>query len=67
MTLREVRTMAKKMGLKIGKARKAELIRNIQAAEGNIPCYGTNRVEHCGEENCLWRSDCLKEFGKNKR
>jgi len=64
MTVKEVRAMAKRMGLKVGKSRKADLIRAIQTAEGNIPCYATDRVGHCGEENCLWRKDCLKEIKK---
>jgi hypothetical protein len=64
MTLKEIRAIAKKMGIKASRKRKAELIREIQTKEGNIPCFGTERVQHCGEENCLWREDCLKEFKK---
>ena len=48
------------MGLKIGRQRKAELINSIQKAEGNIVCFGTERVQSCGEENCLWRDSCFK-------
>jgi len=48
------------MGLKVGRLKKAEIIRKIQTAEGNIPCFGTERVHYCHEEMCLWRKDCLK-------
>ncbi len=60
MTVKEIQTMAKNMGLKVGRLKKAELIRKIQTAEGNIPCFGTERVHYCHEEMCLWRKDCLK-------
>ena len=60
MTLTEVKGMAKRMGLTVGKSKKAELIRSIQSAESNIPCFGTERVSYCGEEGCLWRDECLK-------
>jgi len=60
MTVKEIQTMAKNMGLKVGRLKKAEIIRKIQTAEGNIPCFGTERVRYCEEENCLWRKDCLK-------
>jgi len=60
MNVKEVTAIAKSMGLKIGKLRKAELINSIQTAEGNIRCFGTERVQYCGEEGCLWRDDCLE-------
>jgi hypothetical protein len=50
MKFAEVRDMAKGMGIKAGKASKAELIRSIQEAESNIPCFGTDRVGYCGED-----------------
>ena len=59
MKLTEVKGIAKGMGLKTGNLKKAELIRSIQSAESNIPCFGTERVQYCGEEGCLWRDDCL--------
>lgn len=60
MNMRGIKEMAKNMGIRPGRLRKAELVRLIQKTEGNIPCFGTQRVENCGEENCLWREDCLK-------
>jgi len=58
MKISEVRDMAKGMGINAGRVTKTELIRFIQTAESNIPCFGTDRVRYCGEERCLWRDDC---------
>jgi hypothetical protein len=58
MNFTQVRDMAKGMGIKTGRVSKVDLIRSIQAAESNIPCFGTDRVQYCGEEACLWRADC---------
>ena len=58
MKMQDVRAIAKRMGIDAGVTRKKQdLIREIQAAEGNSPCYKT-RTE-CPEANCLWRDDCL--------
>lgn len=62
MNIREIREMAKNIGVKPGRLRKTELVRLIQKTEGNLPCFDTERVRDCGEENCLWREDCLKCF-----
>lgn len=59
MKVTEVRARAREMGLKVGKLSKTQLIRAIQSAEGNIPCFATERVQDCGEEGCRWRTDCL--------
>ena len=61
MTVKELRELARERGVKIGKLRKAELIRTIQADEANNPCYGTEAVGGCGQDGCLWRQDCVKE------
>ena len=37
MTVKEIKIIAKKMGLQAGKMKKADLIRSIQATEGNTP------------------------------
>ena len=58
MTVKEIQGVAKKMGLKAGKTKKAELIRMIQKAENNTPCFQTSTASSCGQENCLWLSDC---------
>jgi hypothetical protein len=59
MTMPEIRKIAKKMGIKAGsKAKKTELIRQIQRAEGNFDCFDT-AVDFCDQYGCLWRKDCL--------
>jgi len=45
----------------IGSQEKAELIRAIQRAEGNIDCFGTAAEEECSQEGCLWREECFRE------
>ncbi|HAX98560.1 MAG TPA: SAP domain-containing protein [Candidatus Atribacteria bacterium] len=58
MTFNEIQKMAKGMNINIYKMKKIDMIRSIQRAENNIDCYRTERVEHCHEGTCLWRSDC---------
>ena len=58
MTVKEIQAIVKKMGLKAGKMKKVDLVRMIQAAEGNTLCFQTGAVSTCGQENCLWLSDC---------
>ena len=58
MVVKEIKSIAKKMGILVGKMKKADLIRTIQQTEGNIPCFQTGVMETCGQENCCWRSDC---------
>jgi hypothetical protein len=60
MKFQEIRDMAKGMGIKkYNSMKKGDLIRAIQKAENNMACFGTRRVDHCQEETCLWRTDCL--------
>ena len=58
MTVKEIQGIAKEMGLKAGKIKKAELVRMVQNAEGNNTCFQTGAASSCGQENCLWLSDC---------
>ena len=60
MNLKNIESFAKKMGISKKNLKKVELIRAIQSTEGNIPCFATNRVNVCGENNCLWLKDCIK-------
>lgn len=42
----------------------ADLIRQIQEENGDIPCYATPSAENCNkkrEEACRWRHDCYCE------
>ena len=58
MTVKEIQGIAEKMGLKASKMNKAELVQMIQKTEENTPCFQTGAASSCGQENCLWLSDC---------
>ena len=58
MKLEEIKEIAKQHGIKAGKMKKAELVRAIQLAEQNEPCFETGQASGCGQAECLWRSDC---------
>ncbi|MDA8083758.1 MAG: SAP domain-containing protein [Nitrospiraceae bacterium] len=60
MTLKDIKELAKKKGVKAGKLKKDEIIRSIQRAEGNFDCFGSADSGICSQEDCLWRSDCLE-------
>jgi len=40
MNMQDIREKAKILDIKPGKKRKVDLIRLIQATEGNFPCFG---------------------------
>lgn len=61
MELSEVRSIAKKKGIKTEKMKKGEIIRSIQRAEGNFDCFGSASSGECTQTECLWRKDCLKK------
>lgn len=61
MELREIREMARAMGVRARGIDKAELIRAIQRAEGNFDCFGSAVGDECEQENCIWREDCFAE------
>ncbi len=58
MKLDGVKKIAEQHGIKPGKLRKADLIRAIQQAEGNQPCYDTGQALNCAQGACSWRDDC---------
>lgn len=60
MNLKEIKTIARKNGVKAGNMRKDDIIRSIQRAEGNFDCFGTGISSNCSQYDCLWREDCLK-------
>ena len=59
MRFQDIRKMAKSMDVNTYGMKKTDVIHAIQEAENNIECYGTERVDSCDEQECLWRSDCL--------
>lgn len=57
MTIKQIRMMAKDVGVKnITRYPKEKLIKTIQETEGNNPCF--KAINGCGEFGCAWRSDC---------
>jgi len=59
MKINEIREKAKALGIKVmGTTKKADLIRQIQKAEGNFDCFGTAK-DYCDQLDCCFREDCL--------
>jgi hypothetical protein len=59
MKIQKVRTIAKANRVNSTKMSKGEIIRAIQVAEGNFPCFGAARDGYCDREDCAWKEDCL--------
>ncbi len=58
MKMEEIKTIAKQHDIKPGKMKKGELVRAIQEAEANTPCFDTAQAGSCDQQSCLWREDC---------
>ena len=58
MKVEEIKAIAKQRGINPAKMKKADLIRTVQADEGNTQCFGTGQKENCGQDSCLWQADC---------
>ena len=59
MRLLAIEKKARDAGIKdTWKYSKKDLIRLIQSAEGNQPCFSTLRRSTCNEMECCWRYDC---------
>lgn len=63
MQMEKVRERAKKLGVRSSRMKKQDLIRAIQKAEGNFPCFGT-AAGYCDQLKCCWREDCVKELSR---
>jgi hypothetical protein len=59
MKSREIREIAVQHYIKTDRAKRADLVRAIQSAEGNQQCFGSNSSGECGQEGCVWRDDCV--------
>lgn len=59
MKIDDIKEIAKRHDIKAGKMKKADLVRAIQAAERNEECFATGKAGSCGQEQCLWREDCV--------
>ena len=62
MNYNEIRKMAAERGIKTYRMKKHDLIHVIQREEDNIECFGTQRVDYCGEKICLWKDDCVSTY-----
>ncbi|MDP3297902.1 MAG: hypothetical protein Q8N09_10025 [Thermodesulfovibrionia bacterium] len=61
MTQKELKEKARSLGIKPKIWMKKEvLIRSIQRAEGNSPCFGTAK-DYCDQLRCCFRDDCLSK------
>ena len=60
-SIADIKKKAKKINIQPGNKSKTELIRAIQAAEGNFSCYKTARDGQCDQLGCCWREDCLAQ------
>ena len=57
MKVTEIRIMARNLKVKnYSRLSKADLIRAVQEAEGNAPCY--QQIFDCRVYDCLWREEC---------
>ena len=59
MSIPDIKIKAKALGVIPGKMKKTDLIRTIQTAEGNTPCYGWSNG-NCSNIDCCFMADCLK-------
>jgi hypothetical protein len=65
MKVQEIRDLARTLGLgQTGRMSKLQLIRTIQSAEGNFPCFATALDDCCDQAGCLWRVDCFSTARK---
>jgi len=58
MKMQEVRKRANVFGIKTFGKKKLQVIREIQEAEGNVPCFLTAEGM-CDQDACCWRGLCL--------
>lgn len=61
MELQEIREIAREMGVDTRGMGRAEAVRAIQRAIGEIDCFGSAAEEECDQEDCMWREDCFAE------
>jgi hypothetical protein len=67
MNITEVRDIAKARGITATNLFKTELIRTIQAREGNFDCYATAFDGVCDQLGCIWRDDCFEAARKDRK
>ncbi|MFA6291457.1 MAG: hypothetical protein WC637_06725 [Victivallales bacterium] len=61
LSITEIKKKARDQGVaQLKNAKKCDIIRSIQAAEGNPQCFATGISETCPQEKCCWRPDCIE-------
>ena len=63
MKMNELRTLAKKLSINSFGKTKMVLVREIQLAEGNFPCFATVK-DYCDQTGCMFREACFTEAEK---
>jgi len=66
MNITDIREVARSHGIQPNNLFKTELVKTIQAKEGNFPCYGTAYDGVCDQTGCSWREQCF-EASLNER
>ena len=59
MNIDEINEKASSLGIKTGKLPLAQIVRDIQLAEGHKVCFGRSGTE-CAETDCCFRDHCLE-------
>ena len=65
MKINEIKEIARHNNLKTGRANKVELVRSIQQAEGNLPCFNSNSAAIPGEPNLIGQDLGFNESAHN--
>jgi hypothetical protein len=60
MKMSRVRAKAKAHCIKTFGKKKAVVIREIQIAEGNFPCFAS-ACNECDQTDCCWRGICFTQ------
>ena len=58
MQMVEIKSIAKSHGINVENMKKSELVRAIQKAEGNEPCFVTDKSATCCQTGCCWYENC---------
>lgn len=66
MKMDEIRTLARRAGIKPGKLNKIQLVRSFQRHEGNFDCFATAFDGLCDQQACAWRKDCFSLAKQNR-
>ena len=67
MNMQEIRSLAKRYGVKSSRLSKVKLVQAIQHTEGNFDCFATATDQYCDQLNCMWRADCFELAKKLKQ